>query len=202
MTKFLPGMTRPIILAVLTIAAACSAERDPAANATVAAEAPAAVTSPPLQPAAQPPALAVDGEGLRLIDPASGSARPIGFGTPQGAVMGALAFRGPAEAGRNEECGAGPLDIANWPDGLTLYFQDGAFVGWWVRDPSKGAITTVSGIGTGSTRADLNKVQTIEVAETSLGTEFSSGAMAGLLDGPGREAKVTALWAGASCVFR
>ncbi|HVF37528.1 MAG TPA: hypothetical protein VNA29_06255 [Sphingomicrobium sp.] len=182
--------------------AACAPERDPAANDVATAQKAPDQAAPAVPPAAQPPALAVDGEGLRLIDAASGSARPIAFGTPQGAVMGMLAFRGPAETGRNEECGAGPIDSARWPDGLSLNFQEGRFAGWWISEDTKGTITTPSGIGTGSTRADLENAHSVEVAESTLGTEFHGSGIGGLLEGAGRDSKITALWAGATCVFR
>ncbi len=52
--------------------------------------------------------VAIDGEGLRLIDPDSGRTRPIAFGTPRRQTLSALAARGQPETGANTECGAGP----------------------------------------------------------------------------------------------
>ena len=41
------------------------------------------------------PALALEGEGLRLVDPATGSTRPLPFGTARSQLLAALAFRRP-----------------------------------------------------------------------------------------------------------
>ncbi|HMJ92782.1 MAG TPA: hypothetical protein VK472_01650, partial [Allosphingosinicella sp.] len=102
----------------------------------------------------------------------------------------------------NSECGGGPLDYAVWADGLTLYFQEDKFAGWALDPRAEGAHATVTGIGPGSTRRDLEAAHEIKVEETSLGTEFSAGELYGVLDGPKPESKITNMWAGASCVFR
>lgn len=189
------------IVALLAMAlSACTSEEQPSSNAMATADM-ADARAAPAAPAVKPPRLAVAGEGLRLF-PQRGSATAIPFGTPRDAVMTALSFRGSAETGTMEECGPGPLDHAIWDDGLKLYFQEGKLAGWAIDERSKGAIATASEIGIGGSRTELEQVQAIEVAETSLGTEFTSGAIAGLLDGPGREAKVTDLWAGLTCIFR
>ena len=200
-------------VALLALAAACSSE--PAAQSNQADALPAnatvqsAIAVAPGQTAqAVAPALAIDSEGLRLFGRASGSARPIPFGTPQAAVMTALGFRDPpASTNRLDECGAGPLDQASWSDGLTLYFQDSKFAGWALggereAGDGKGAITTASGIGVGSTRAELEAAYKVEVFDSSLGTEFAAGELFGILDGTARQAKITNLWAGTSCNMR
>ncbi|MGI8611991.1 MAG: hypothetical protein ACR2KH_06965 [Sphingomicrobium sp.] len=125
------------------------------------------------------------------------------FGTARQAVLAALAFRGaPAGTGTLEECGAGPLDQASWNDGLTLYFQDSKFAGWALGGDSKGTLATASGIGPGSTRAELESAYEAKVFESTLGTEFAAGDLFGILDGKGAGAKVTHLWAGTSCNMR
>ena len=148
------------------------------------------------------PALAVEAEGLRLFNKQSGSARPIAFGTPRDDVLAMLAFRGKPETGTNGECGAGPLEYANWPDGLGLFFQDDKFAGWNLNERSKGAITTASGIGPGSSRTDLEGAYAADISETTLGTEFAAGELFGLLDGEVPAAKITYMWGGVSCNFR
>lgn len=168
---------------------------EPAPSASVAA------ATPPATPAPAPPGLAVDGEGLRLFDPDTGSARPIPFGTPWPQAVAALAFLGQPLAGRNEECEAGPLDYARWERSLTLYGQDGKFVGWFA-DGSSGTIATAAGVGPGTTRQDLEAAYAVEVFESTLGTEFTAGALSGLLDSPHPDSPVTAFWAGVSCNFR
>lgn len=203
-------MTRlPATLLMLATLSACGpdAPAAPAESAAPQEQATAATSTTPV--------LTVEAEGLRLVDPTSGSARPIPFGTAQAQVMTALASRGAAEAGTNAECGAGPLAYARWPDGLTLWFQEGGFAGWALNAPAPdaplspaGGISTASGLTVGnsqtnpSTRADVDSAYAATVEQSTLGTEFAAGELYGLLDGEGSGAKVTALWAGVSCNFR
>lgn len=191
--------------------AACSPGRDPAAGSgnapapQVDLPAPVANDATSAASAAQVadgPALAVEGEGLRLFNAANGAARPLPFGTPRATLLAALAFRRSPDTGRQEECGPGPLDFAVWPDGLKLYFQAGKMTGWALDRRARESVSTASGIGPGSTRAALEAAQTISVEQSSLGTEFTSGGISGVLDGTGRTAKITDMWAGASCVMR
>lgn len=152
------------------------------------------------------PALAVDGEGLRLFDRASGRARPLPFGTPRADLERALAFRGPPGTGSQQECGAGPLAYAAWPDGLKLYYVEGKFTGWALDGRAAGpdgpVIGTAAGVGPGATRKQLTDVSVATFEQTSLGQEFRSGAISGLLDNAGQDARITDLWAGVSCLFR
>ncbi len=149
------------------------------------------------------PHLTVEGEGLRWLLPPNGSARPIPFGAPQSEVLASLEFvLGRAGKGTNEDCGAGPVQFASWPDGLSLVFQDGRFVGWGLGIRAAHAITTAAGIGPGSTRAELGAAYSAAVTQTSLGSEFSAGDLHGVLDGPSAGAKITDMWAGVSCVAR
>ena len=204
-------MMRALAPLVALAAAACSGEPAPPGNSAepIANAAADASSGSGAAPAAAPatPALAVDADGLRLFDRARGAARPLAFDTPQADVLAALAFRGPPATGRQEECGPGPLDFAVWPDGLKLYFQDGRLAGWALdgraaKPSGSPALGTVAGIGPGSTRAELEAAHDVEVMQSSLGTEFASGAMAGVLDGRGPSARITDLWAGAACVMR
>ena len=147
--------------------------------------------------------LAVEAEGLRLVNTQSVAAQPLPFGMSRGQLLSLLeAFRGPADGGTNSECGAGPLDYAVWADGLKLWFQDGRFAGWALDPRAAGVHATMSGIGPGSTRRELEAAYHVQVEETTLGTEFHAGGLEGLLDGAGPDAQVSAMWAGVSCVFR
>lgn len=201
-------MRIPIVIMVAAGVAACGptpVDRTKTASPTnAAAESgkPTPTPMPTATPAAQAPALAIDGDGLRLVDPVSGRARPIAFGTPRSDVLSALARRGSPQTGTNAECGAGPLAYARFGDGLTLQFQDDRFVGWSVDRAGTGKIATMSGIGPGSTRAELKGAYAVSFPESTLGTEFAAGDMGGLLDGLGKTARVTALWAGVTCLFR
>ena len=134
--------------------------------------------------AAASPDLAVEADGLRLVDPASGAARALPFGMPQEQLLALLeGFRGPADGGTNPECGAGPVDYAAWADGLTLNFQESRFAGWALDQRAQGSHATMSGIGPGSTRRELEAAYEIEVEQTSLGIEFTAGGIGGILDG-------------------
>ena len=82
------------------------------------AAAPPTAPLPAAPTMAEAPALAIDGEGLRLFNPANGAARPLPFGTARALVLTALAGRGAPELGTQTECGAGPLNFATWPDAL------------------------------------------------------------------------------------
>jgi hypothetical protein len=153
--------------------------------------------------------LALSGEGLDFISE-RGSARHLVFGTPADAAIDAVTrtHGGIApQRGRNEECGAGPLDMATWPDGLTVVAQHGRFVGWSVSRGAAGAAgrdgpATMAGIGLGSTRRELESAYAADIHKTTLGQEFAAGNLFGLLDGSGPSARITALWGGTSCNFR
>lgn len=195
---------RLVLLAAFALLAACESEPAPTeANAAAPANLAAPPADAPAPTSAAQPVLAIEGDGLRLFNPVNGAARPIAFGTPRQATLDALTFRGaPSETGTLEECGAGGLDLASWSDGLTLYFQDEKFVGWAVRGEAKGKLTTASGIGPGSTRAELESAYAAKIFESTLGTEFTAGDVFGILDGKGAGARITNLWAGASCNMR
>ncbi len=194
--------TTAMTLALLVACAPGPIAAPPTQMGPVDPTAPAASVPVAKAPTATASALAVEGEGLRLFDRESGRARAISFGMARSAVIAALSFRGPPVAGRQEDCGAGSLDYAAWPDGLKLYFQRGNFTGWALDLRAGGALNTASGVGPGSSRGDLESAYSVKVVESTLGTEFTAGPMAGLLDGPGSDAKIEAMWAGTSCNFR
>lgn len=148
--------------------------------------------------------LAVDGEGLRLFNPTTSAATPLAFGRPQGEVLAILErLRGPATKGVNGDCGAGPVDYATWPDGLSIVFQRNRFVGWGIDRRAADSVSTASGIAPGSNRKQLEAAYaSVSVRQTSLGTEFDVGGFSGLIDGIKASSKVTNMWAGTSCVAR
>ena len=182
-----------------------SAARVPARPAM--ARAPEPGTAPSAKPSAAKPSsaprLTVDGDGLRWFLQPSGSARPIAFGSPQAGVIASMeAVRGVADRGTNQDCGAGPVEYATWSDGLSLVFQKNRFVGWSLSNRAKDIITTAAGLGPGSTRAELESAYSAAVSTTSLGYEFSAGAIHGVLDGGSASARITDMWAGVSCSAR
>lgn len=214
----------PAILAFCALSfalTACSPAPDPAESpprvpqgAVTAAPAPAPVPVAPADPTplaiptTGPVKLALSGEGLDFVSE-GGSVRHLVFDAPAAQVIDAVSRTQGGSApkrGRNEECGAGPLDMTSWQDGLTVMSQDGRFVGWSVMraaaDAGNGSLATMAGIGVGSTRRELEAAYAAEIRETTLGQEFSAGDVFGLLDGTGQSARISAMWAGASCNFR
>lgn len=148
--------------------------------------------------------LAVESEGIRFFNPVTTTATPLSFGRAQVEVLAILErVRGPAGKGTNEDCGAGPVQYANWADGLSLVFQRDRFIGWSLDGRAAGAISTAGSIGPGSTREALDRTYgNVEVRKTSLGDEFSAGGFFGLLDGANATSKITNMWAGVNCVAR
>lgn len=179
---------------------------DPGAAGKGASRVPpsAARTIPPTVAASQQPKLAVDGEGLRWFLPPHGSARPLAFGMPEAEVLASLErVRGPAGKGVNQDCGAGPVQYATWPDGLSLVFQNGEFAGWGLDRRASGVLATANGVGPGTTRSALeDSFGSVTFQNTSVGSEFAAGDIFGRLDGAGPEATITDMWAGVSCVAR
>lgn len=152
-----------------------------------------------LAPVAEPKLL-LNGKGLLLTLPGQ-PARQIAFGTKRAAVMKALSFRPAAGESTNSECGAGPIDFASWPDGLNLLFQGGEFGGWSL-DERADTLKADKGLMIGATRQSLEKSGHLKVEESSLGAEFETAGISGVLSNATPRGKVTALWAGLSCVFR
>ncbi len=157
-------------------------------------------TSTASHPAADSAYLALEGGGLRVFLAATGSARPLPFGTPSAdamSVLSAVFGTEPTERGENVDCG---VEYARWENGLMTWFANGAFVGWSLERGS--TLTTVSGIGLGATRAELEAVYDAEIAPSSLGEEFTAGSLAGLLESPASDARVQHLWSGQTCIAR
>lgn len=103
----------------------------------------------------------------------------------------------PVEQGENADCAA---KYARWENGLTVWFANGRFAGWSLDRGSR--LTTVNGIGLGTTRAELHAAYNLEVVRSSLGEEFTIGGMAGLLESAAPDARVQHLWAGQTCIAR
>ncbi len=200
----------PLFSLLIIGVAACDAkttEAEPPAQASASDQ---SSDSKPEAAAAAEIILALDGEGLRLINSETGSTRLLAFGTDRGAAETAIAAQLGVIDGRssNEECGAGPIDFSNYGD-FTANFQDGEFVGWSLSGGDKNAaLTTMSGVGIGTKRSEMAKSVTFEMYdESTIGTEFhtggdEAGGFSGLLDSDTPDAKITDLWAGTNCIFR
>jgi len=144
--------------------------------------------------------LSLNDHGMALIKSGK-TLRQIAFGAKRADVMKALSFRSEPGESHNDDCGAGPTDFASWPDGLNLLFQGGEFGGWSL-DERADTLKVNKTVAIGMTREQLQKVGKLEVSQTSLGVEFTIGEVSGVLSNASPRGKVTALWAGLSCVFR
>ncbi|WP_026899254.1 hypothetical protein [Daejeonella oryzae] len=151
---------------------------------------------------------------LQLVDQQSGSSKELSFGIPSKQMIETISKvlgMKPANLGINQECGAGPLQMASWSNGLTLVSQkkrgssDWEFSGWYmgVSPGSSSKLTTMAGIGIGSSRSETESAYVIDVSKTTLGYEFSTtSGLYGIFDGSGKDAKISSLWSGLSCNFR
>jgi hypothetical protein len=120
-------MTLRLLLSLLLLAA-CSPEPPPkpvAPKTTVKAPDPDAL---PVYRVAVAPG------GLLLTDPRGGAAKPADFGLRQSLLIAILARSfGPPVEGQDKACAK---DFARWPNGLTLWFDAGDFVGWSLKEPT------------------------------------------------------------------
>lgn len=89
--------------------------------------------------------LALTSNALQLVNSNTGSTSQIAFGKPLEELVeitNKILQEKVSSIGVNSECGAGPLKMALWKNGLNLIFKeqkaDGLwqFVGWYVSKPS------------------------------------------------------------------
>lgn len=156
--------------------------------------------------------LALSEGAIQVVNANNGSTSQITFGMPFEQVITAVKkiLNSNPSININKECGAGPLKFAMWDNGLNLLFQEKngewLFAGWAANQIQKqnSKLTTMVGIGVGSTRREMESAYKITVSETTLGDEFSAknGNLFGLFDGPSKDAKIINLWSGLSCNFR
>lgn len=205
-------MPRHPPLFVLALLLAACGPTPPGTNAPAAEAGGNVADAPVVDPSANAPAttgapaggvvVALDGDGIRLVDPESGASRPLAFGTARDQATETLADAfgsPPVEQATNAECGAGPILHVRWPNGFVGLFQDDRFLGW---DARARGLATADGIGIGSTRSQVEASREIEVEETSLGTEFRAGGLGGVFESAAADAPLVALWAGLTCLFR
>ena len=190
-------------LAALPVFALAACDGSPAPEAP--APGPEAPTTIDPTPGAQASgALSLEGEGLRAFTE-QGSARPLPFGMAQDMTLTAVSTLLGADTPAvttNSECGAGPMQFAEYPNGLQLAFQDDKFVGWFLDESG---LTTADGVGVGvgSTRTELGSARVVEmIPDSTLGEEFSSGELGGFLTSEAPDATVESLYAGMTCFFR
>lgn len=193
-----------VALGLAALLAACGKPvEDSAPPEPAAAPAAAEPAAPPAE--ASKVSVSLDPEGLRLIVNETGSTRLLAFGRPTAEAVEVLSgvLGQPASRSTNAECGAGPTEFVEYGNGLSALFLDGKFSGWSADRESADLLTFMNGVGVGSTRQQLTEnFADLKVEESTLGLEFTAGEVSGLLDQDGPTGKVTALWAGTSCVFR
>ena len=146
--------SRLAILGVAAALAGCDSARPENVGASVPGNEPSRPAATPDRVAAEEQVasallITLEDEGVRLVDPATGSARPLPFGTPAATAIGALgaaAGAPPVEQSVNSECGAGPILHARWANGLVALFQEDRFLGWDSREPGLATATSDSAV--------------------------------------------------------
>jgi len=182
-------------------------EPDPTAEPEATAEPEPPTTEPePTEPAAPTYALALDGSGLQLVNAEDGSIQTLEFGVATSqevtraldTILGEPGVTTPS----SPECPNGAADDIVYADaGLSLEIAgDSTLLAWSLRPES--TLTTLTGIGIGSTRAELDTAYVPDYFESTLGFEFSVTGLGGILEGEGPEAVITILWGGGICAFR
>ena len=158
--------------------------------------------------------ISLTSNALQLVNSQTGSTTEVNFGKPLDEMVETINKVLQSKVSSiaiNSECGAGPLKIAVWKNGLNLIFKEQKsnkewqFVGWYLGKPSGNIQTlkTMAGIGIGSTLQEMESAYVIKVTKTSLGNEFStSSGLYGIFNGPGKDAKITDMWSGLTCIFR
>ncbi len=148
------------------------------------------------------PGLALDPEGLDILDPDATTTELLAFGDDQGGVIAGLeAVLGSADqiAEGTGECPNGQATVATWDETIMVDFDaDGRFLSWLLLPGSE--LTTKDDVGIGSPVSALGDVTFFE--DSTLGDEFQADGFGGLATGPGPDATIDRLWAGEVCSFR
>lgn len=147
--------------------------------------------------AIDPAQITLEGDGLTV------GAESFYFNAGQAEVETALAraLNAKGETMEQPECGAGPMTATTYPGGLTVNFQEGQLVGWFLREGAE-KIALQSGAGIGAARHEIETLEGFAMVEGStLGEEFysESAGIGGFLSDEGA---VSELYAGTQCFFR
>ena len=145
------------------------------------------------QQASEPVVLTSDGLVVEDVPVPFSSEREL-VERAMSAAVGSAPMRGELA-----ECGAGPLESSRYANGLTLYFQQGFFAGWFA-DAHENAPGTAMAFRPGVEAEKIEGIPGFErLADSTLGDEFMYGDRIGGFIEDGR---VTALYAGTNCFFR
>lgn len=203
------ALTAALALSLALGLAACGPGSEPPADApaTPVVADPAPATDPAAAPTTGVSAILLEGDGFMPANPGGGgTGLKLSFGTPRTTVityMTGLHGGTAPQTDSNDECGAGPVAFARWNDDFTLAFQDDKLAGWWAGEKAPAGFSTVQDIHVGSTLAEVRAAWPgVEVRNDSIGPEFAAPGIFGILTGTTASARVTALWAGVSCIFR
>lgn len=148
------------------------------------------------------PGLALDPNGLDILDPDATTTELLAFGDDQGGVIAGLeAVLGTADqiGEGTAECPNGQATVATWEDTIMVDFNaDEQFLSWLLLPGSE--LTTKDNVGIGSPVSALGDVTFLE--DSTLGDEFEADGFGGLASGPDADATIERLWAGEVCSFR
>ncbi|MDH3308756.1 MAG: hypothetical protein OEO77_14735 [Acidimicrobiia bacterium] len=219
-----PGSIRRVAIVLTVALAVAGCGRGEAANpsappiivTTTSTSSTTTTVPPPTTTTTVPPttttttvelAVALAPDGLMLVRQDNGSTTSLLFGSPQETVLTALEnVLGPAgDVGPGiAECPNGQDAVGIWPNIINVEFAGGEFLAWSLLQNS--TLTDMTGVGLGSTLAELTSTWNITVLEGTLGTEFytepAGMSIGGLLSASSETAIVTAYWAGPICAFR
>lgn len=186
------------ISAAIVLVAGCSAEPGTAPAGQTSMQAPAGMNNE------EAGSLRLSGDGIRTTGP-DGAQLPFSSSRDDVEQAVTAALGTPQSRERNDECGAGPIETTSYLGGVTLNFQQGFLVGWFVdSSPESARATTPEGIRPGSPIADARKVYTItEIPESTLGKELATDEGIGIfLAGESDDDDIESLYAGTNCFFR
>lgn len=143
------------------------------------------------------------GGGVIAVTGAMGTS--LAYGSPRETVEAELTkVLGPSgEKSSNGECGAGPMEFTKFDPGLTLNFQDGKLVGWYLE--GKSTLRSDKGIGIGSTAAEFVAAHSAEpIDDSTLGSEYYSeaGNIGAFMSESAEKPVVESLYSGTNCFFR
>lgn len=190
---------------VICAVAACSAPPGTSPTERGSMEAPAGLSTE------EGGRIRLSGEDIRTTGP---DGERIPFGSERDFVEERLiALLGDdVERTANDECGAGKMEFTRLPGGLTVNFQRGNLVGWFLREGGAGdRIATAEGVTIGSTLADARQYYAVDpIDDSTLGSEFSTDEGFGMFTnasvtdqgGQSGQQQITQIYAGVNCFFR
>ncbi len=195
-----PRITTALIATVALSSAACggteAATPVPAVTVTVTE------TATPSENAAEN-TFALAEAGLTVT--VDGTVHDLPYGTARAEVDALVeqVLGAPTDEFFSEECPAGPATQVGYVGGLELVHQDGAFAGWGLDAGTNAAFMTPAGVGIGTSRADVEAAYPgVDIFESTLGTEFFTGEVAGVFDADADGDPVFVMWSGVACVYR